>query len=143
MAEETNISLNDDAKKGAIKIAPRVLESISGIAASEVEGVVKMQGSLANSVNELLGRGNHRRGVKLTQDGDQLVIDVAIYLDYGVSVPKIALEIQDRIKQQVSLMTDLKVKEVNVHIEGIIPEKAEQQIDPDDIFDENGNEDQQ
>lgn len=143
MAEENNILLNgEDQDAGTIKIAPRVLEIIAGIAAAEVDGVMKMHGSISNSVNEFLGRSGRRRGVKLTQDGEQLVIDVSIYLEYGVSVPKIALEIQDKIKQQVALMTDLKVKEVNVHIEGIIPEKAETQIDPDDIFDENRNEDQ-
>ena len=64
-------------------------------------------------------------------------------MDYGVSVPKIALEIQDKVKQQISLMTDLKIKEVNVHIEGVVTEKVEQQIDPNDIFAEDGNGEQQ
>lgn len=143
MAEETNIILNsaEDAL-GTIQIAPRVLEIIAGIAASQVDGVSRMHGSIANSVNEFLGRSDHRRGVKLTTNNDELAVDVTVYLNYGVSVPKTALEIQDKVKQQVSLMTDLKVTEVNVHIEGIIPEKSEQQVDPDDIFAEHGNEEQ-
>jgi uncharacterized alkaline shock family protein YloU len=62
-------------------------------------------------------------------------------LEYGVSVPKVAAEIQDKIKQQVTLMTDLSVKEVNVHVQGVITEKEEQQVDPNDIFGEHENKD--
>lgn len=140
MAEETNIVLNDDQQElGAIQIAPGVLEIIAGIAASQVDGVSRMHGSIANSVNELLGRPDHSRGVKLTNKDDELSVDVAVYLSYGVSVPKTALEIQDKVKQQISLMTNLTVGEVNVHIEGVVTEKVEQQIDPNDIFAEDGN----
>lgn len=62
------------------------------------------------------------------------------YLDYGVSVPKVALEIQDKIKQQILFMTDLALSEVNVHITGIVTEKTESAIDPNNLF---GDEDTQ
>ena len=70
MPEESKIILNDDQSLGTIEIAPRVLEIIAGYAASEVGGVSKMYGSFANSVSELLGRSDHRRGVKLVKDSD-------------------------------------------------------------------------
>ncbi len=38
-------------------------------------------------------------------------------------------------------MTDLDVKEVNVHVQGVITEKEEQQVDPNDIFGEHENKD--
>ena len=131
MPEESKIILNDDQSLGTIQIAPRVLEIIAGYAASEVDGVSKMYGSFANSVGELLGRSGHRRGVKLTSDNDELSIDVDVFVEYGVSVPKVAAQIQKRIKQQVTLMTDLVVTEVNVHVKGIVAPQSEQQVDPD------------
>lgn len=146
MPEESKIILNDDQSLGTIQIAPRVLEIIAGYAASEVEGVSKMYGSFANSVSELLGRSDHRRGVKLVKDkDDQLSIDVDVFIEYGVSVPKVAAQIQKRIKQQVTLMTNLVVTEVNVHVKGIVAPQAEQQVDPDNLFadeseDDGGNE---
>ena len=67
MAEDSNIILNsEDQSLGTIQIAPRVLEIIAGIAAGQIEGVSRMHGSIANSVSELLGRSDHRRGVKLS-----------------------------------------------------------------------------
>lgn len=137
MAEDSKIILSsEDQSLGMIEVAPRVVEIIAGVAASEIDGVSKMYGSLANSFGELLGRSDQRRGVKLTNQNENLTIDIDVYIDYGVSVPKLAAKIQDRVKQQVTLMTDLNVSEVNIHVKGIVQKKEEQTVDPDDIFGE-------
>ncbi|MEY8441243.1 Asp23/Gls24 family envelope stress response protein [Lactobacillaceae bacterium 24-114] len=138
MAEDSKIILSsEDQSLGMIEVAPRVIELIAGVAASEVSGVSRMYGSLANSVGELLGRSDQRRGVKLVNDGENLTIDIDVYIDYGASVPKLAAKIQDRVKQQVALMTDLTISEVNIHIKGIVTPKEDNAVDPDDIFGEN------
>ncbi|KRL93954.1 Asp23/Gls24 family envelope stress response protein [Limosilactobacillus equigenerosi] len=141
MAEESTIELIHD-NDGKIILSPQTLEFIAGIAASEVDGVSKMHGSLANNVSELLGRSDHRRGVKVDNQPEELVIDVDVYLEFGVSVPQVAAEIQTNVAQQVKLMTDLTVSQVNVHVQGIVMTKQEQQVDPNNIFadrDEEGN----
>ena len=136
MAEDTAIRLsNEDQSMGSIKIAPQVLEFIAGIATSQVDGVSRMRGSFANNVGEILGRSDHRRGVHLTiEDDHSLTFDVTVNIDYGKDVPQVAAEIQNKVKQQVALMTDLKVGLVNVHVQGITPAKSDQEIDPNDIF---------
>lgn len=96
-----------------------------------------MRGSIANSVNELFGKKERGKGVKLSVTGDTLNVDVYAYLNYGVSVPRVALAIQEQVKQQLLFMTDLRVSEVNVHIQGVIPEKTTQAVDPDNLFDDN------
>jgi len=94
-----------------------------------------MQGTISSSVNELFGRKkNLGKGVKLTIVDDQISVDVYAYLNYGVSVPKVALAIQDKVKQQILFMTDLPLSEVNVHITGIVTEKTESAIDPNNLF---------
>ena len=135
MLEESTIVLNRD-EDGNIQISPSVLEIIAGIAANEIDGVSKMHGSIANNVGALIGLsgGGHRRGVKLAHDPENLVIDVDVYLNYGVSVPKVATEIQTKVSQQIELMTDLHVSQVNVHVQGIVMPKQEQQVDPNNIF---------
>ena len=125
MPEESTIVLNRD-EDGNIQISPSVLEIIAGIAANEIDGVSKMHGSIANNVGALIGLsgGGHRRGVKLAHDP----------VNYGVSVPKVATEIQTKVSQQIELMTDLHVSQVNVHVQGIVMPKQEQQVDPNNIF---------
>ena len=66
MADEKALKLDVQDELGEIVIAPEVIEIISGIAASKVEGVYKMQGSFANNVTELLGRSVYGKGVYLS-----------------------------------------------------------------------------
>lgn len=130
-----------DIKKddlGKIKISPRVIEVIAGIATIDVDGVNRMRGNFSSSVKGLFGKKERSKGVKLLFDEDnKLDVDVYVYLDYGVSVPKVALQIQDQVRQQLLFMTDLHVGSVNVHVEGIVPEKTPK-VDTDSLFDNDG-----
>lgn len=125
MAEDNKIVLaSNEPSLGEVRIAPEVIEVIIGIAANKVEGVYSMRGSLANSFSELFGRQSRGKGVKLDQTNGELKVDVYAFLNYGVSVPKVALEMQEKVKQQVLFMTDINLKEVNVHVEAVVPEKV-------------------
>lgn len=106
-----------------MQIAPEVIEVIIGIAARKVDGVYSMRGTLANNFSELFGRQSRGKGVKLNQDEQGLKVDVYAYLNYGVSVPKVAEQIQEKVKQQVMFMTNLTLDQVDVHVQGVVPEK--------------------
>lgn len=125
MAEVSNLAIDSKDSLGEIVIAPEVIEVIIGIAASKVEGVYGMRGTFASNVTELLGRAAHGKGVSLKIEEDGIKVDLYCYLNYGVSVPKVAMELQDRVKKQVLFMTDVALAEVNVHVVAVIPEKME------------------
>ena len=87
MNEDKNLVLNASPELGEIVIAPEVIEIIIGIAASKVEGVYGMRGTLANSVTELLGRAAHGKG-SATIDETGIKVDIYCYITYGMSVLK-------------------------------------------------------
>lgn len=121
---------------GEVVIAPEVIEVIIGIAASKIDGVYAMQGNIASNIAEKFGYTSHSKGVYLKTNEEGLVnADLYVFLEYGVSVPKVAMAIQDKVKQQVHNMTDLELNEVNIHIVSVIPEKVAQ-TDLADLFDE-------
>ncbi len=136
MAETSNIVLESRSDSiGRIEIAPKVIEIILGIAANSVDGVYQMRGSISANINEWLGRTNSRsKGVTLTQKDGKLAADVYVYLNYGVSVPKVAMAMQAALKQQLLNMTDLTLSQVNVHVVGVVPQKSSSNIDPNDLF---------
>ena len=141
MNDEKNFVLDANQELGEIVIAPEVIEVIIGIAASKVDGVYRMQGTFANNVTELLGRSAYSKGVRLDATEEGLKVDVYAYMKYGVSVPKVAMEIQKVVKQQVLFMTDVELAEVNIHVVAVVPEKVEQ-VDLEELFgnDEDENE---
>ncbi|MBO0960801.1 Asp23/Gls24 family envelope stress response protein [Neobacillus sp. MM2021_6] len=104
---------------GKIEIAPEVIEVIAGIAASEVEGVAGMRGNFAAGVVERLGKKNHGKGVKVELTESGIKVDVYCLMKFGISIPTVAGEIQDNIRQALLNMTALDAEEVNIHVVGI------------------------
>jgi len=104
----------------SIKIADDVIAVIAGAAASEVPGVASMAGGFAGGISEVFsGKKNFAKGIKVEAGEKETKIDVSIVVEYGVRIPDVAFEIQNRVKKAVEGMTGLKVLEVNVHIQGV------------------------
>lgn len=124
MAENNALEMVQD-ELGKIEIAPEVIEVIAGIAASEIEGVATMRGNFAAGVAERFGRKNHGKGIRVDLSDNQIKIDVYCVLNYGVSIPKVAQQIQDNIRQALLNMTGLETDEVNIHIVNVNFENLE------------------
>ena len=116
--KEEVIEVRED--KSEIKISDDVVSVIAGIAASEVPGVSGMAGGFAGGITEVFsGKKNLSKGIKVEVGDKEAKIDVNIIVEYGVRIPDVAFEIQNRVKKAVETMTGLKVLEVNVHVQGV------------------------
>ncbi len=113
------LNVSENTELGKIEIAPEVIEVITGIAASEVEGISEMRGSFASDVVERFGKKSHGKGVKVELTEDGIAIDLYVVIKFGVSIPKVAEMLQTNIRQSLKNMTALDTKEINVHVVGI------------------------
>lgn len=104
---------------GTIDIAPEVIEIIGGFAALEVEGVAAMTGGVVGDLTEKLGRKNLRRGVKVEIGPQEVGLSVSVSVQHGVSIPRVANDIQHNVKNAVEAMTALTVKQVDVLVTGV------------------------
>lgn len=136
MAEETIVLDQPTGTEGTTRVNVRVLDIIAALATQEVEGVASLRGSFSDRAQEAFGRRVRGKGVEVVQDDAGLTIDLYVYLNYGVSVPKLAVQIQERVKMQIAAMTELSVNAVNVHVEGMISPKVARTIDPNNLFGE-------
>ena len=122
--EILEITENPEESNDGIKIANDVVAVIAGVAVSEVPGVASMSGGFAGGITEVLsGKKNLSKGIKVEADEKEVRIDVNIIVEYGIRIPDVAFEIQNRVKKSVENMTGLKVAEVNVHVQGVKTEK--------------------
>ena len=116
LEENAEVSLENSH----IKIADDVIAVIAGAAASEVPGVASMAGGFAGGISEVFsGKRNFVKGIKVEAGEKETRIDVNIIVEYGVRIPDVAFEIQNRVKKAVEGMTGLKVVDVNVHVQGV------------------------
>lgn len=128
MDEEKDLNKEElESEEGTIKIADEVVSIITGLAATEIDGVAGMSGGLAGGIAEMLGRKNLSKGVKVEVDENTASVDVYVIIEYGKTIPDVAWQIQDNVKQAVEGMTGLDVKSVNVHVQGVnFPEEEEE-----------------
>ncbi|MBP3464481.1 MAG: Asp23/Gls24 family envelope stress response protein [Clostridia bacterium] len=108
----------DNAEGEGLRIANDVIAAIANKAASEVSGVFSMSGGISDVFGKKMSKG-----IKVDAGEKSTKIDVNIIVEYGVRIPDIAYEIQNRVKKAVESMTGLDVLEVNVHVQGVnLPE---------------------
>ena len=105
---------------GDVNITDDVLATISGLAATECYGLVGMANKNAkDGLVELLKRENLAKGVKVTTDGEEINVDLYIVVEFGTRISTIADNIISKVKYTVENMTGLKVKKVNINVQGV------------------------
>ena len=119
---------NQETASEEIQIADEVISIIAGKAVSEVSGVAGMAGGFAGGISEVLSwKKNLSKGIKVDVVEKQVKVDVNIIVEYGVRIPDVAFEIQNRVKKAVENMTGLKVTEVNVNVQGVNTQTASEE----------------
>ncbi|GHN50876.1 Asp23/Gls24 family envelope stress response protein [Lactobacillus delbrueckii] len=121
MADNSTIVLSGNDEGDQIKIDLQVLEVILGISAQKVDGVAGMRAGLKSGLSRVFGREDRGKGVAVSVDEDgELTADVYVYLKYGVNVPAVAGKIQEALKKQLTQMTDMNLKSIDVHVVGLV-----------------------
>ncbi len=105
---------------GTIFIAEDVMLKVVGYAALECYGIVAMSSKRAkDGLVEWLGRENLSKGVQLRLVDDQLDVDLFIVVEYGISVAEVCKTIVEVVRYKLESMTGVKVRSVNISVEGI------------------------
>ncbi len=106
--------------KGVVKINDDVIATIVAMALAEVKGIRPATGgSFMEELAEKLGKKPTPKGVKIEVDEDGVSVDLSITVEYGMKIPNLVWEVQEKIKETVEEMTGYKVKEVNVTVQGV------------------------
>lgn len=117
---------------GEIVIAPEVLEVIIGITTAKIDGVYALRNK---HFSDSLGKKSEGRGVYIESKNDKVVVNIYVYLAFGINVPQVAMNIQKEVKEAVEQATEIVIDDVNIHVVGIVPEKLPKPSF-EDLFDE-------
>ena len=105
---------------GTIYISEDVMLKVVGYAVLECYGIVAMSSRRAkDGIVEWLGRENLRKGVQVRMVEDMLDVDLYIVVEYGISVSVVCSAIVEVVKYKLESMTGIKVRKVNISVEGI------------------------
>lgn len=102
-----------------LKFSSEVIETIAGISASEIDGIIGMSGGVVDGFTERLGRKNLTKGVSVEVGEHEVAVDLKVIVEYGRNVPEIYQEVVQAVKKAIQNMTGLTVVEVNMYVEGV------------------------
>ena len=105
MAQEYIVIKEKTEQSGLIALSKGVYETIAKISMDEVEGCVLV---------------DTKKAVVCRIENNRLHVGVEANVKYGVNVNQICEEVQDRITQNIQLMTNLKCGSVDVKVSGFV-----------------------
>ena len=110
---------------GQIQISEEVIAIIAGTAAAETEGIA-LATAPVNAVKGFFGKKSQSKGVKVTVEESNALIEVEISVKYGINIKKVCEEVQAKVNNAVETMTGLTVSGVNVIVSDVWAEKEKQ-----------------
>ncbi|QKW22157.1 Asp23/Gls24 family envelope stress response protein [Kitasatospora sp. NA04385] len=119
-------------ERGRTALAVGVVEKIAGMAAREVSGIHALGSGFSRTFGAMRDRvpgskSSVGRGIKAEVGEKQTAIDIALVVEYGVVIPRLASEVRANIIEAVERMTGLEVVEVNIAVNDVhLPDEPDE-----------------
>ncbi|MFF0295067.1 Asp23/Gls24 family envelope stress response protein [Kitasatospora sp. NPDC004615] len=119
-------------ERGRTALAVGVVEKIAGMAAREVAGIHALGSGFSRTFGAMRDRvpgskSSVGRGIKAEVGEKQTAIDIALVVEYGVVIPRLASEVRANIIEAVERMTGLEVVEVNIAVNDVhLPDELDE-----------------
>ena len=107
---------------GKVRMTGDYFAGLVSAAASSCYGVADMATSGASDTVKgmIFGSDFPDKGVRVTEDGGKLVIELHIKVTYGLNISAIVKSITHKVKYVVEDATGLQVKKINVSVDDIV-----------------------
>ena len=107
---------------GKVSMTGDYFAGLVSAAASSCYGVADMATSGASDTVKgmIFGSEFPDKGVRVTEDGGKLVIELHIKVTYGLNISAIVKSITHKVKYVVEDATGLQVKKINVSVDDIV-----------------------
>ncbi len=118
---ERNFSVKSQRPLGTIDVSSEAIAMVAGITALECFGVVGMSSrSVQDGISELLyGKENLTKGIEVRIEGDQVILDLFVVVEYGTRINEVAHNVIENVRYAVEDKLGLNVSRVNVNVMGV------------------------
>lgn len=118
------IIAEDEESKDNVTYKKKVVMSIVSLATQEINGIASLSRNAVPWLKSALSK-NIKRGIIISFNENNVIIDVFVNVKFGYSVRDVAFRVQENIKSSVESMTEFKVANVSVHVVGVTFSDAE------------------
>ncbi|MBR4813787.1 MAG: Asp23/Gls24 family envelope stress response protein [Lachnospiraceae bacterium] len=108
-----------EGTEGQAVVSDDVIATVVGLAAAEVEGVAHLSGNLTKEVIGRNGIKNNSKGVKISLIDGRVATELSVCVQYGYSVPRVAKNVQERVRSAIESMLGFESDRVTLHVVGV------------------------
>lgn len=112
---------------GNVRISEEVVATIASVAALEVEGVSSLVPYSGGDIKKLISsKRSPGKVAKIDLTGGEITVELGVVLTYGVRMQEVIGKMQSEVKYAVESMTGMKVRAVNVFVQGVASEEKKE-----------------
>ena len=104
---------------GNVHIHKKVIGDIAVASLKEIPGVHPARFGFISVLFELFGYKNSPGVYVAIDQSGQISLEMRIAVDYGINIPLIAHQIQDKVQEAVERSLDIQLKEINVSVRSV------------------------
>lgn len=108
----------DENTGAANNISNEMICSIASMTALGVNGIEKMFMRISDEILDAINPSAVAKGVKVISYDEGYEINLHVITSLGIDIPKVAAEVQQKVKESVEIMAGKPVARVNVHVKG-------------------------
>lgn len=127
--QTTNVS-NEAAQASPLSFEEKVIETIVGVALQSIDGLISVNGRFISDMTENLEEQPQvASGIDVEVGKEEVAVDLEVIVAYGKDIPKLFAQVQEVVLEEISRLTSLKVKEINIRIADIVKQETIDQIE--------------
>ncbi|WP_449260352.1 Asp23/Gls24 family envelope stress response protein [Enterococcus casseliflavus] len=127
--QTTNVS-NEAAQASPLSFEEKVIETIVGVALQSIDGLISVNGRFLSDMTENLEEQPQvASGIDVEVGKEEVAVDLEVIVAYGKDIPKLFGQVQEVVLEEISRLTSLKVKEINIRIADIVKQETIDQIE--------------
>ena len=118
-----------NVETASLTFEEKVLQTIVRVALASIDGLISADGKFFSSMTEdLADQSNVTSGIEVEVGKEQVAIDLEVIVAYGKDIPRLFAQIQEIVLQEVSRLTALEVKEINIRIVDVVKQETIEKI---------------
>lgn len=122
--QTTNVS-NEAAQASPLSFEEKVIETIVGVALQSIDGLISVNGRFLSDMTENLEEQPQvASGIDVEVGKEEVAVDLEVIVAYGKDIPKLFAQVQEVVLEEISRLTSLKVKEINIRIADIVKQET-------------------
>ena len=121
---------NEAAQASPLSFEEKVIETIVGVALQSIDGLISVNGRFLSDMTENLEEQPQvASGIDVEVGKEEVAVDLEVIVAYGKDIPKLFAQVQEVVLEEISRLTSLKVKEINIRIADIVKQETIDQIE--------------